>query len=85
MSTMSTIAAHPRPPRADGPRPERPAAAAPGRRAVMAASCYVGLAMIVALTVLLSRCAPTPVAVGVFLVGAVALVAVFHPRVTLRR
>lgn len=46
----------------------------------MAVVCYLALAFIVGVTMLLSRVAPTPVAAGVFLLGAVTVVGIMHPR-----
>lgn len=58
-----------------------PAAAAPRpHRLGLVAACYIGLAMIVALTVAVHEFVPTPVAAPVFLAACIALVAGLHPR-----
>lgn len=59
----------------------REAGREPRRRLTMAAVCYVSLIVIVGVTFLLSRVAPTPVAASVFLLSAVAVVGILHPRV----
>lgn len=77
---MAVTTSHRTPLKRGAGAPERPEQT-PRQRLTMAAVCYIGLAVIVGLTFILSRVAPTPVAASVFLLGAGLVVGVLHPRV----
>lgn len=56
-----------------------------GQHLGMVAACYVGLIAIVTVTVLLHALLPKAVGAVIFFVAATGCVALFHPRITLRR
>lgn len=66
----------------------RPAAALPvpvGRRLALSAACYIGIALLVALTVLTERVLPTGVGVPLLVAGLAMVVAAAHPSLSLTR
>lgn len=72
--------------RASVPEAEQlPRRSARGRHLLPVAACYVGLIAIVTVTVLLHSLLPKPVGAVIFLVAVTGCVALFHPRITLRR
>lgn len=70
--------------RATGARPaESPAARKAWRlgRIKMVAACYLGLSLLVTLSVIASRVWPSGAVAPLFILGMVGLIAAFHPRV----
>lgn len=81
---MASTATTNRYPRVD---PSRADAVAPRQRRFLspALACYVGLTLIVLVSIALRRVLPDGLAVVIFLVASATLVLVLHPRITLRR
>lgn len=80
-STVTTNRCYPR------VDPSRTEAMAPRQRKFLSPTlaCYVGLTLIVLISVGLRRLLPDGLAVVIFLVASATLVFALHPRITLRR
>jgi hypothetical protein len=82
---MAALTHDSRTPLANGAtRAERPAGVPAARRVTLAAACYAGLAVIVAITLLLTRMGATPVAAVVFVLGSFGVVGLLHPKMAQR-
>lgn len=56
-----------------------------GRRVALVGACYLGMALIVALTVLAAHVLPAGVGLPVFMAAMIALVVLLHPTVRVTR
>ena len=77
MSGMATLVTLPRP---RAPRSAQEPIAPTRHKVTMVATCYAGLAALVALAFVIRAVAPDPVGVVRFVAAAATLVGILHPR-----